>query len=439
MAKGVFRVTLYVLIVVGPLAVLDLTSRTYYGLVSELGRSMAILGFMMLALQPIVAGRFRWIERAFGFDIVIRFHRHMAILAFTLIILHPVLLGAGDAGFEILYSLEGPWYILAGKGSLLLIIVITVLSMFRMPDRLGFERWRMFHDILFPAIFILAFVHGWSAGEDLDIPWMRWVWIVVSAGALTAFVYHRFLRPFLLSRRPYRVSDVRQVTERVWDITLAPPEGHKVFDYLPGQFQFLTFHRDKGLPEEEHHWTISSSPAERDSIGATIKELGDFTATIGNTRPGDTATVHAPFGRFSYLLHPDENDFVFVAGGIGITPLMGMIRHMRDTGSELPVILIYANRDMKSIVFRDELAEIERGGHPKLRVIHVLSNPGTEWEGEAGRIDRDRLERLCGGKYTGRAFYVCGPPGLLGTVVDALERSGVEAKRIHTEIFSLLD
>lgn len=439
MAQGVFRVTLYVLIVVGPLAALALTSQTYHGLVSELGRSMALIGFMMLALQPFPAGRFRWIERAFGFDIVIRYHRYMAILAFTLIILHPILLGAGDAGFEILYTLGGPWYILAGKGALLVLIVTVMLSMFRMPDRLGFERWRMFHDILFPATFILAFVHSWYAGEDLGIPWMRWVWIVTLVGALLAFVYHRFLRPFLLSRRPYRVTDVCRIAEKVWNITLAPPEGRQVLDYIPGQFQFVTFHRDRGLPEEEHHWTISSSPTERGSVSMTIKELGDFTATIGKTRPGDTATVQAPFGRFSYLLHPDEDDLVFIAGGIGITPLMSMLRHMRDTSATLPVLLIYANRDRASTVFYDELTEIEHGGHPKLRVIHVLSNPGTEWEGETGRIDRELLERLCERRFAGRAFYVCGPSGLLRIVVDALACSNVPARRIHTEIFSFLD
>lgn len=439
MAGGVFRITLYVLIVIGPLFALALTSRTYYGFISELGRSVALIGFMMLALQPFLAGRFKWIERVFGFDIVIRYHRQMAVLAFTLIILHPVLLGAGSAGFEILYSLDKPWYILVGKGALILLITMVAASMFGMPDRLGFERWRVIHDIIFPLLFVLAFVHSWNAGEDLGIPWMRWVWIVTLAGALAAFAYHRFIRPMLLSRKPYRVIDVRQAAERVWDITLAPPVGRNVFDYLAGQFQFITLHRGRGLPEEEHHWTISSSPVERGSVSATIKELGDFTATIGETRPGDTATVHAPFGRFSYLLHPDENDFVFVAGGIGITPLMGMLRHMRDTGSELPVILIYANRDMKSIVFRDELAEIERGGRPKLRVIHVLGDPVEGWDGETGRIDGELLERLSGERFDGRAFYICGPPGLHDAVVGALERTGVPARRIHTEIFSFLD
>jgi predicted ferric reductase len=433
------HVTLYVLIVIGPLAILALTSPTYYGLVSELGRSAALIGFMMLALQPLLAGRFGWVERPFGFDIVIRYHRYMATLALTLIILHPVLLGAGDYGFDMLYSLGQPWHILAGKGALLVLVVAVILGMFRIPGRLGFERWRMLHDILFIAVLIPAFMHSRHAGTDLGIPWMRRIWTVTLAGALLAFAYHRLLRPFLLSRRPYRVIDVSRSAEKVWHITLAPPEGRQIFDYLPGQFQFVTFYRNRGLPEEEHHWTISSSPTERDSVGMTIKELGDFTATIGRTRPGDRAAVQAPFGRFSYLLHPDELDLVFIAGGIGITPLMSMLRHMRDTGSNLPVLLIYANRDRTSTIFLDELTAIERGGSPKLRVIHVLSDPGADWEGETGRIDRHRLERLCGGRFAERAFYVCGPPGLLKTVIDALARSRVPARRIHTEIFSFLD
>ena len=353
MTHGALRIALYVLIVIGPLLGVALTSHTYYGLISEIGRSAGLIGFMMLTLQPLLAGRFTWIDRPFGLDIVIRFHRHMAILAFTLIIMHPILLAAGDAGFDILYSLNQSRYILAGKGALIALIATVILSMFGTPDRLGFERWRLIHDSIFPVTLIFAFVHSWYAGEDLIIPWLRWIWIAASVAALAAFVYHRLIRSQLLSRRPYRVTEVKRLTEAVWDITLAPVGDDRVLDYLPGQFQFVTFHRGAELPEEEHHWTISSSPADRGSVAMTIKELGDFTATIGETRPGDTATVHGPFGRFSYLLHPEETDLVFVAGGIGITPLMSMLRHMRDTDSSLPVTLIYANRDRKSSSMRN--------------------------------------------------------------------------------------
>ena len=85
---------------------------------------------------------------------------------------------------------------------------------------------------------------------------------------------------------------------------------------------------------EEHHFTIASSPLDRTSHTSTIKASGDFTASIGQTKPGDLAVIQAPFGRFSTVLHPEVQDWVFIAGGIGITPLMSNLqvhaRHARD-------------------------------------------------------------------------------------------------------------
>jgi ferredoxin-NADP reductase len=233
------------------------------------------------------------------------------------------------------------------------------------------------------------------------------------------------------------VIDVKKEAGQVWTVKLAPPEGTEVFDYLPGQFQFITLKRRKDLPVEEHHWTISSSPTEKGYVISTIKALGDFTATIGETKVGDTATVHGPFGRFSHVLHPDEESLVFIAGGIGVTPMMSMLRYMRDTKSKIPVILLYGNRREEEIVFKDELKEIERGGHPALKVIHVLSNPGENWSGATGYIDREKIQKYCT-DLKGKGFYTSGPPGLVKATVKNLLDLSMEDRRIHMEIFSFL-
>ncbi|MGM0484676.1 MAG: ferredoxin reductase family protein [Candidatus Krumholzibacteriota bacterium] len=439
MASAAVRILIYLLIALLPLAVLSFTNTTYYGLLAELGRSSALVGFMILAMQSLLAGRFKWITRPFGFDIVIRFHRNMAILAVCLIILHPVLLAAGSSGFDLLYSLSVPWYISVGRGALLLLVLIALFSMAGNPDRLGFERWRLIHDITTPLLLILVIIHAWMAGTDFATGWVKWGAVIISGISLAAYIYHRFIRPAMLSGRPYLVSGVDEIAAGVWDIALKPPDGDEVFGYLPGQFQFITFHRAEGLPEEEHHWTISSSPAETGLVRSTIKNLGDFTSTMGETRTGDTATVHAPFGRFSYVLRPNENDFVFIAGGIGITPMMGMIRHMRDTGRPFPVLLVYANRNLESAAFREELARIEEGKAPSLRVIDILSDPAPDWDGETGYLDADKLERYCHGRFEDRAFYVSGPPPMVSAARKAIEEKGVPDRMVHTEVFSFLD
>jgi ring-1,2-phenylacetyl-CoA epoxidase subunit PaaE len=100
------------------------------------------------------------------------------------------------------------------------------------------------------------------------------------------------------------------------------------------------------------------------------------------------------------------------------------------------VLLIYANRRESDIVFRQELAEVEAGGFPSLKVVHVLSQPGEHWPGETGRLDSSRIQRLCEEHLEDGAFYVCGPRGLLHSVRTSLRGLGVAKNRIHFEIFS---
>ena len=438
MKKPLALIVLYLLIISFPLVLAVVINPTSgQSFIYNIGKNFALVGIAIINFQILLAGRFKWIERPFGFDILIRYHKHMAFLGTSLLILHPILLVIGGAGLGLVTSLNIIWYVWLGRVAATLLIINALLSAFQSSLRVKFESWRVIHDILAPAIIILGFMHGWNIGTDIWNTPMRILWVILPCISVILLIYHRFVRPFILSRHPYRVIDVKKEADKVWTVKLAPAKGREVFDYLPGQFQFITFKRKKGLPVEEHHWTISSSPTEKGYVSSTIKELGDFTATIGETKVGDTATVHGPFGRFSHLLHPDEKALVLIAGGIGITPMMGMLRYMRDTRSSMPVILLYGNRHEEEIVFKDELKEIGDSGHPALKFVHVLSNPDKTWKGATGYIDREKIEEYSG-DLSSKAFYVSGPPGLVNATIKNLKNLGVGDKQTHTEIFSFL-
>ena len=439
MARGAVLIGLYVAAVILPLWLATWLSSEAEGLVYDVGRNLGLAGFMILILQFVLAARIKWIERAFGLDILIRYHQHIAIAAVCFLLLHPVLLALGGSDWELLLGLDLPWSIWAGKAGLILLLLNVLLSQKQRRLGLSFEKWRLVHDILAPALLGLIVLHSWFAGADLELASMRVLWIGAFLLAAGIFLHHRFLRPYLLSREAYRVRDVRQETDDVWTVELAPPKGVRTEDFLPGQFHFLTFFRDPSLPVEEHHWTISSSPGHKDAVSSTIKEAGDFTATIGRTQPGDTAAVHGPFGRFSYLLHSVERDLVFLAGGIGITPLMSMLRHMHDTEDSRTVTLFYANRREEDILFREELKDMATGEHPRLMVVNVLSRPGSDWRGETGRVDGERIRRYCGPDLREKTYYVCGPLKMARDLIKALKEMGVPDKRIRREIFSFLD
>lgn len=437
MGQGLTRVGLYVFIVVLPLMLALIFAPPEGNFLKNLGVGIALMAVTILALQTLLASRFKWINQAFGFDIVIRFHRNISIFATVLLVFHPLLLILGGAGWDLIYS--GNLFVWLGKAALFLLVLNVVSSVYQNRLKLKFELWRNIHDILGPALLVLAFVHSWYVGGHLQIAALRILWILLLGTTLSVFLYHRFIRPWLLSRNPYKVTEVNQEADTVWTITLSPPEGKNIFDYVPGQFQFIKFLRGRGLPEEEHHWTISSSPSQKRYLSATIKELGDFTATIGKTEPGDRAVVHAPFGRFSHVFHPEERELVFIAGGIGITPIMSMLRFMRDNKENTPVTLLYGNPKEDSIVFKEELQSIEQGGHPSLKSIHVIQEPEENWTGERGFIDREKIQKYCGDNLSEKGFYIVGPGPLIEKSIENLKSLGVRDSRIHLELFSFLD
>jgi ferredoxin-NADP reductase len=219
---------------------------------------------------------------------------------------------------------------------------------------------------------------------------------------------------------------------QVWTLTLDPPRNRPL-QYAPGQFLFL---RPQGssVLAEEHPYSIASSPLPDGQISLTIKQSGDFTSTINRLKPGERATVHGPFGRFSHLFHRNGNALVFVAAGVGITPLMSMLRYMRDRRDPRRVLLVYANRSAKDIVFRKELEQMESDGFPALKTIHILSRPPDEWAGPTGRLDTAVLGSLCGG-FSGKAFYICCPPLMAYGLIRGLTNAGVDPERIQADYF----
>jgi predicted ferric reductase len=431
--------TLYAIIILLPLIVsFILRPRTNINLLFEISISFALIGFMMLSLQILFVGRFKWIEKQFGLDILIRNHRNIAVIAVFLIVLHPLLLVAASGGdLAIILSFKVPWQIWMGRTALIVLIINVGISYYQGKLGLKFETWRVLHDSLVPLIIGLVFAHSFFIGDDLQFTAMKWIWITALILSFMLFGYHLAIRPWLQSYHNYTVTEVRQSAPKVWTIKFSPGQNDKIKPHLPGQFHFLTFHRRKGLPEEEHHWTISSSPTEK-HLASTIKELGDFTATIGETKPGDTVTVDGSYGRFSYLLHSEEKELLFIAGGIGITPVRSMIKHLHDTNNVMPVILLYANNDEKSITFKDELEDIAISGIPQLKVVHVLSKPETGWTGETGFVDQAKIDKYCGRDLSNKGFYLCGPKPFLDAIVQILQSKGVAPEHIHMELFSFL-
>jgi predicted ferric reductase len=402
----------------------------------NLGRAFALMAFVILALQFALAARLHWLESPFGLNLIFPFHRNMAILALLLLLCHPLLMAYGGGGWELLWG-DNTWYIWVGRLTLLTLFMNVVISLVSKPLKVSFETWRLGHNISGPAILILAFIHSWNASVDFNLLLLKWLWLVLLFQAAFLYWHHKFYLPARLRRQPYRVVEVKQETPNVWTLKFTPPEGEERFDFVPGQFQFVTLLRGRGLPVEEHHFTISSSPTEKDFHTSTIKASGDFTASIGATRPGDLAAIEAPFGRFSSVYYQGIRDFIYIAGGIGITPLMSNLRYMHAIESEHRILLLYANKTEADIIFQDELAFLAAQPKPELTVVDILSRPGETWLGEKGHLDRDTIKRLAGERLQTSIIFLCCPYPMLKQIRRILLDLGESEKRIIWEYFSL--
>ena len=186
----------------------------------------------------------------------------------------------------------------------------------------------------------------------------------------------------------------------------------------------------------EHPFSIASSADRPRSIELTIKGLGDFTSQVGSVPVGATAYVDGPYGQFSVDRHLAER-YVFVAGGVGITPVMGMLRTLADRGDPRPLTLVYAVADLERMTFRHEIDAL--ASELELRVVPVLSEPPADWHGETAPVDSSLLGRVLSADDLSRAeFFICGPEPLMRLVASDLRTLGVRPKSIRYERFALV-
>ena len=387
----------------------------------NLSRLAAALGLTLLWGQYLLASRVKVLERGLGQDRLLRLHRWFGRVALGLVTIHFALILYSDiatAGTVFVNTSR-----LLGLASLIALSITALVASFNRQLGLRYETWKGLH-LLNYFIFPVLLVHVFSAAPRTPL---FYAYALIAVGY--AFLFgHRALGLYRVRRNPYRVADVIREAEDIWSVHFeGPPLLH-----LPGQYMHVQLLRD-GQLSSSHPFTISSAPG-ADRVSITPKEQGDFTATIGRTRIGDTAYIDAPYGVFSYHYHPPEDRKVFVAGGIGITPFMSMLRDMRNRDPEHPVLLLWGNQSESYLCFREELKAME-SQMPSLETIFVMSRQ-PDWPGETGNIDAELIARYAGEIPTCR-FYICGPPAMLRALLGELEKLAVPANRIHYEIFEL--
>lgn len=435
MLAAAFWIGLYLALVLTPLLVLFAgPSPPGAGFLSNFSVALGFSGTTMMAVQFVLTARFKRATAPYGIDIIYAFHRYLAIVALLVILAHPVLLlTANPALLGVVTLFDGPWRLTAGVWSLLLLCALVASSVWRKRLRLEYDTWRLCHIALALAAFALAAVHIEGVGHYVSSPWMRTLWIAILASVAAVALHVRVVRPWRLLRNPYRVVECRPERGDAWTLVLEP-KGHRGLDYEPGQFAWLTL-RNRPSAMHEHPFSFSSSPTRPGRLAFTIKELGDFTRTIKDVTPGTVAFVDGPYGAFSLNRYPAPG-YVFLAGGIGIAPMMSMLRALADRQHRGPLLLFYGNRRWDRVTFREDLESLQ--ATLDLRVVYVLQEPPAGWTGETGLLTGEVLAPHLPDLRTDFEYFVCGPNPMIGAIERSLYGLGVPFARIHSEVFDIV-
>lgn len=396
--------------------------------------SMA-LGFAALAMMGVqffLTARFRRATLPFGIDVVYYFHRYLAIAAVGIAALHYVILRIDNpVALGTAHPLVAPAHMTAGRAALLLFGLLVASSLLRRWLRLEYELWRWTHALVATLALLLALWHVLGAGYYIDTPWKQALWTGYGMAWLGLLGYVRLLKPVNILRAPYRVVEVR--SERGDAYTLAlEPVGHAGMRFQPGQFAWLTVGASP-FALREHPFSIASSAAGAGRIEFGIKAVGDFTRAVRGVPVGERVYLEGPYGAFSIDREPRAAGYIFIAGGVGIAPVMSMLRTLADRGDSRPLLLYYGNRRWESVLYREELETLST--RLNLRVVHVLREPPEDWRGERGLLTQAILEKHFPESRVGMQCYLCGPTAMTQAAEKGLAALGVPAAHVHSELF----
>jgi glycine betaine catabolism B len=232
------------------------------------------------------------------------------------------------------------------------------------------------------------------------------------------------------------VSKIFDEAPQVKTFRLTDPSGGKLpFNYLPGQFVTITV-APGGVPVKRSY-TISSSPTRRDYCEITVK--CETSGTVSHylherVHEGELLQLTGPSGKFTFT--GEETDgIVLIAGGVGVTPLMSVIRYLTDRSWKGAIFFFFGCKTESDIIYREEIEYLEKR-HPNLRVWIILEEPPEDSQNSyfAGRITKEILEGRVP-EIASRRVHICGPPPMIEAVKEMLDELRVPKENVHTEIF----
>ncbi|PIZ64755.1 oxidoreductase [Candidatus Roizmanbacteria bacterium CG_4_10_14_0_2_um_filter_39_12] len=227
------------------------------------------------------------------------------------------------------------------------------------------------------------------------------------------------------------IVSVNEVADKTISIILTKPEG---FDFTAGQFIEITL---SGVQDERGNvrpFSIASAPNDNHMEIVTRVLESEYKKTLESLQGGSQIKFDGPFGNF--VLHSDTSKpAVFLVGGIGITPVISVLRDEVSKQSSRLLALFYSNRNPAGTVYLPELTKMSES-FDNINVVPTMTQAGSsKWSGETGYISSDMISKYVP-DHKNSVFYIVGPTAFVDAMIDLLKQMDVDDLMIKNEAFS---
>lgn len=386
----------------------------------SLGKIAGFVAIITLSWNMVLSSKHSLVDRiSGGLDKAYKLHRITGILAFVAMMVHPLLLVANylpDLGQAIKFvGWSGYWpqnFGIIAAQLFTLLIVLTLLV--KMP----YHRWYMTHKLM-SVPYVIAIAHVLLISSDLKNSTVLQVWILAHLGlALASVMYRQFYYSFFEPKPKYKVDTIKQQGQ-ILEISLSCVTDKKLA-YSPGQFTFLKVNGNKDILPESHPFTLSLA-GDGSLLRFSIKQLGDFTHSLGNLKTGDRVEVSKAFGGFGHKAMNSDLQQLWVAGGIGVTPFLALASSSQIKLQK--VFMVYVVAEKKQAVYDKELISAKNWEDYQLY-----------YSQNQGRLTVDYLAKIVP-NLADRLIMLCGPRQMNYILATNLIKMGVQQSNIIYEDF----
>ncbi len=438
--SGFWLALAYVAALTIPLLVAYLTGWSHRFAWREATSATGMVAGVALVLQFVTSGRFEFLSGRIGIDVTMAFHKWSAKVLLAMIVIHPLtyvmpwLLADPAAGLDRLAALIVHPRLLTGTGAAVTTILLVLTALYREKLR-HYTLWRASHGLLALATIALLVLHVLDVGHYARVFPLDALWPVLAAVVVASALVVYGGRALSMAATGWRVTGNRKLAEGLWELTLSPQSGRGL-SYRAGQFAWIAF-GGRRFPLFDHPFSIASAPSAGADLSFVVKESGDFTGGIGTIPLGTKVGIDAPHGSF-VLPEGSAGPLLLVAGGVGIAPILGILRELKARGDRRSIRLIYAGMRPEGMIAPERI-RLEGGGLD-LKAVFLAEEAGHDWQYARGRVTSEVIAEALDGLDRGQVeAMLCGPGAMMCATCDLITAAGVPLSAIRYERFDYGD